>query len=96
MKTLRKYAKEFKLNAVKLYQSSDKSCDVLAEDLGVPKNTLYTWIKQYREQGEQSFPGSGKIAPCDAALHQLQKELADVKLERDILKKAIAIFSRAK
>lgn len=96
MRKIRQYTKEFKLNAVQLYQSSGKSCGEIAQDLGVPKNTLYAWIKQYKEQKEQSFPGSGKMPSCNASLHQLQKELADVKLERDILKKAIAIFSRAK
>lgn len=96
MKTVRQYDKEFKLNAVKLCQSSDKGYTQIAKDLGIPKNTLYTWIQEYKNHGENSFPGSGQIRPEDQEMHRLKKELIDVKLERDILKKAVAIFSKAR
>lgn len=58
--------------------------------------TLATWVKEFKENGEQSFPGSGSLKPCNQELYQLKKELAEVKMERDILKKAVAIFSRPK
>lgn len=96
MKKFRKYDREFKLNAVKLYQESDKSLAILSNDLGVPLSTLSTWNKQYEEQGDKSFPGSGTLMPCNEELYRLRKELADTKQERDILKKAVAIFSKAK
>ena len=53
-------------------------------------------MKEYEQHGEQSFPGSGKIKPCNEEYYRLKKELEDVKMERDILKKAVAIFSKAK
>jgi len=96
MATQRKYDKEFKINAVKLYQESGKEQEEIARNLGIPKSTLYTWVQQYKTHGENGFPGSGSLLPHDKELHQLRKELADVKQERDILKKAIAIFSRHK
>ena len=58
--------------------------------------TLAAWTKEFKEQGEKSFPGSGSLKPCNEELFRLRKELADVKQERDILKKAVAIFSKTK
>lgn len=96
MKTQRKYDREFKLNAVKLYQESGKSLEAISQNLGVPMTTLATWVKQFKENREHSFPGSGSLTPCNEELFRLRRELSDVKQERDILKKAVAIFSRAK
>ena len=96
MKNLRKYDREFKLNAVKLYREGAKSLHKLSSDLGVPISTLANWLKQFKEHGSESFPGSGSLKPCDEELYRLRKELSDVKQERDILKKAVAIFSKPK
>jgi len=96
MRNIRKYEKEFRINAVKLVKSSDKSLKEIAEGLGIPISTLNGWVKEYEENGEGSFPGSGKIKPCNEEYYRLKKELEDVRMERDILKKAIAIFSKAK
>lgn len=57
---------------------------------------IWELLKEFKEQGEQSFPGSGKIKLCNEELFQLRKKLADVTEERDILKKAVAIFSKRK
>ena len=84
------------LNAVKLYRESDKTQEEIAKDLGIPKSTLYTWVQEFKESGEQSFPGSGKLKLCNEEMYRLRKELASVKQERDILKKALAIFSTSK
>lgn len=96
MKGQRKYDREFKLNITKHYRESGKSMASVAKDFEVPLTTLAGWIKEFKEQGEKSFPGSGKLKPCNEELYRLRKELADVKQERDILKKAMAIFSRPK
>jgi len=96
MRKIRKYDKEFRVSAVKHYQSSGKSVGEVAEALGIPSSTLNGWIKEYKEHGEESFPGSGNIKPCNEEYYRLKKELEDVKMERDILKKAITIFSKAK
>jgi len=96
MRNTRKYDKEFRINAVKHFKSSDKSLTKVADGLGVPVTTLAGWVKEYEEHGERSFPGSGKIKPCNEEYYRLKKEFNDVKMERDILKKAVAIFSKAK
>ena len=92
----RKYDREFKLNAIKLYENSGKKASEICKDLGIPDSTLCTWIKEYRKNGENSFPGSGKINASNEKLYELQKKLKDVQMERDILKKALAIFSQKK
>jgi len=96
MKSQRYYDREFKINSVKQYKESGKSLVQQASDLGIPMSTLATWVKQFKEQGSESFPGSGSLKPCNEGLYQLKKELSDVKMERDILKKAVAIFSKPK
>lgn len=96
MRDARKYDKEFRINAVKHYESSGKSLKEVGESLGIPISTLSGWIKEYKAHGEQSFPGSGNIKPCNEEYYRLLKAYEDVKMERDILKKAVAIFSKPK
>jgi transposase-like protein len=92
---LRTYDKEFKLNAVKLYQASERSYKQVADELGIPQATLVGWISNYEKAGVKAdvFPGKGHLKPSDAEVAQLRKELAIVREERDILKKALGIFS---
>jgi transposase len=92
----RNYDREFKLNAVKLYRESQKSMRQICIELDIPISTLSGWVKEFEEHGGNSFPGSGKLKPCNEELYLLKKQLADVTMERDILKKAIAIFSKPK
>ncbi len=92
----KKYDREFKVNAVKLYRESGKSMEEIGRDLGIPKATLHGWIREFKEYGENSFPGKGKLLPCNEEIYRLKKQLADVTMERDILKKAAAIFLKPK
>ena len=93
---IRSYDKEFKLNAVKLYITSGKSYSAISSELGIPTNTLVTWVRSHKKDGEGVFPGKGYFKPSDAELIRLRKELANVREERDILKKALGIFSSAR
>lgn len=90
---LRTYDKEFKLNAVNLYQASGRSYKQVAQELGIPLGTLVGWVKDHEKAGAEAFVGKGYIKPSDAEVAQLRKELAIVREERDILKKALGIFS---
>lgn len=90
---MRTYDKDFKINAVNLYKSSGRSINALAEELGLSTSTLSTWIRKYRQEGEQSFPGKGQVKASEEEVRALRKELMHVRQERDILKKALAIFS---
>ena len=91
--TPRVYDKEFKLNAVKLYLSNELSYIQISEELGVPTSTLSGWVKEHQKDGAEAFPGKGYLKPTDAEVARLHKELSIVREERDILKKALGIFS---
>ena len=86
----KKYTKEFKLDAVRLALSSEKSHAQVARDLGLRDNVLYNWISQYR--GEVLNTAHG-MTP-DQELAALRKENAQLKQEKDILKKAAAYFAK--
>jgi transposase len=93
-RTRRKYDREFKIEAVKLVTERGTSIAEAARNLGIHENLLRTWKKKYLEDIADSFPGKGHLKPQDEQLWRLRKKLADVEQERDILKKALAIFSK--
>lgn len=90
---LRVYDKEFKLNAIKLYLEGDRSYNEVSKELGLPATTLIGWVYTHKKNGKEAFPGKGYIKPSDMEMAQLRKELAIAREERDILKKALGIFS---
>ena len=92
-KKQRTYDKEFKQNAVNLYLNADRSYDEVGEELGIPGSTLASWVGSKKKNGAEAFPGKGHFKPSDAEVMQLRKELMIVREERDILKKALGIFS---
>ena len=94
MKKQRRFSREFNQEAVQLLKESDKSVAEVAEELGISENSLYRWRQEYGRDGEQAFPGKGRLKADDEYVRRLERELKAVKQERDILKKAVAIFSR--
>lgn len=90
---MRTYDKDFKINAVNLYKGSGRSLKKIAEELGLAISTLSQWVQDYKKEGSQSFPGKGQVKSHEEELRALRKELSHVRQERDILKKAVAIFS---
>lgn len=92
-KPRRKYDREFKIEAVKLVTRGDKSQAQIARDLGVRANQLAHWKQQFTADPSEAFPGKGHLKPTEEEFRKLKKQLRDVTEQRDILKKAIAIFS---
>ena len=90
----REFTAEFKKEAVRLLETSGKSGAQLAQELGVSDSVLYHWRKRLAQQGEQAFPGKGHQTPAEEELRQLKLENERLRQERDILKKALSIFSR--
>lgn len=88
----RKYDREFKQGALRLVEAGEKVA-VVARDLGIHESILWRWISEAKQQGNAAFPGSGHLGAGDAEVKQLQRKLAQTEMERDILKKALAIFS---
>jgi transposase len=92
MNTRRKFDKQFKIDAVNLLESSDKTATAVAEDLGIPRDALCRWRRELQDETRKAFTGHGNAR--DEELVRLRKEVANLKMERDILKKAMAIFSQ--
>ena len=90
----RTYDKEFKLEAVRLVIEEGRSVASVERDLGTGQGVIYNWVREFTDDPEHAFPGKGKLKPPEQEVHDLKKELERVKRERDILKKAVAIFSK--
>lgn len=90
----RSFDREFKLSAVKLVLDSGKSVKTIAAELGISDNTLFNWKKKYLEDAKNAFPGKGHMKPEQEELRRKDREIARLKMERDILKKAIAYFTK--
>ena len=89
------YTKEFKLEAIRLADESDKPVAQVARELGIRQNQIYKWKKALEANGEDSaFQGSGKPAGSDPEKEKLKRELADAKEEIELLKKAAAYFAK--
>jgi transposase len=92
--TRRKYSREFKIETVRLLEEGLKSGPEIERDLGIGRGQIYRWRSQLQAEGTKAFPGNGNTR--DEELARLRRENAVLKEERDILRKAVAIFSRVK
>ncbi len=90
----RTFTTDFKLEAVRLAQTSGKSVSQVARDLGIADSTLFQWCKQLTEKGPEAFPDSGHQTALEEENRRLKRELEQMRQERDILKKTVAIFTR--
>jgi len=88
------YTKEFKQQAVQLFESSGKSKTQLARDLGISDSALSKWCKEFGARGEEAFPGKGHHTAVEEENRRLKREVEILRQERDILKKAVSIFAR--
>jgi len=68
----------------------------VAEDLDIHPNLLQIWKGKYLKDGEKAFSGKGRVSPEKTEVRRLRKDLEKIKEERDILKKALAVFSKIK
>ena len=94
MATRRVFTREFKIEAVKLVSERGVSISQAARDLGVHVNVLRKWIEDQKADPQHAFPGHGQMKPEQAEIAALRKEVAKLKMERDILKKAAAWFAK--
>lgn len=88
-----RFSAQFKREAVRLLETSDKPITQLALELGVPRNRLYKWRDTLRVQGPDAFRGSGRRSLEQLEIARLKRELADAREENEILKKAKAYFA---
>lgn len=89
-----RFTKEFKLDAIQLWESSGRAAAAVARELGLRRNQLYKWQTELETHGEAAFPGKGGRSQGADELTQLRRENARLREERDILKKAARYFAR--
>lgn len=88
------YRSEFKLEALRLLETTGKSAASLERELGIGQGGLTRWKRAQDREGKHAFPGHGVLTPEREHLKQLERENKILRQERDILKKAVAIFSK--
>jgi transposase len=89
-KKKKQFDRDFKMSAVKMVTDGGHKAAEVARSLGIHENQLYNWKKKFTDQGDKAFPGKGHLTELAA----LRRKLRDVEMERDILKKAVGIFSK--
>jgi transposase len=95
MKRPRKqYSREFKMEAVRLLETSGKSARQLERELGAGAGSLSRWKQEFGADGEDAFPGHGRLTPEQERLRQLERENEILRQERDIPKKELSPSSR--
>jgi transposase len=92
MKQRKKYDKAFKEQAIALLESSERTIKEIAEEMGIDRSTLAYWRREKLLHQDKAFPGKGNAR--DEEIAQLKRKLADVTMERDILKKALGICTK--
>ena len=85
---------EFKVEAVKLTLQGDRSVQEVADNLGIHISNLRRWKKAYLAEGDHTFPGPGRLPVDEEEMRRLRREVEVLRQERDILKKAVGIFSQ--
>ncbi|PCH63715.1 MAG: hypothetical protein COC19_00685 [SAR86 cluster bacterium] len=94
-KPYKTYTKEFKLEAIRMMQKSDRPASEIAMELGIRRNQLYKWLEQLDRNGEVAFKGRGRPNKEDQSeLTTLKQENDRLREEVEILKKAAAYFAR--
>ncbi len=94
MSKRKKYSKQFKNDAVNLITKEGYKVSEAARNLGIHHATLRRWKKELETEGNCAFPGKGKMTPEKEELFKLRKEVKQLKMEREILKKATAFFAK--
>jgi transposase len=90
MRRRRKFTNEFKLEAVRLVETSGRPTAEIARELDLVESVLGRWVKQFGQR-----PDGNRVTPDDREeLIRLRRENQRLTLERDILKKAVGIFSK--
>jgi len=89
----KRFDKEFKIEAVRLASEPGNRQSEIERDLGISQGIISRWKRELRKDGDQAFPGKGRLKPDDDELRRLKRENERLRQERDILKKAVAIFS---
>lgn len=94
MRTRRKYTDEFEREAVRLATSPGGSIAGVATDLGIDRSVVADWVKKTQQGRYEPTPGKPLKTESQGQLEQLRRELAKLKMERDILRMALGYFAK--
>lgn len=95
-KERRKYSKEFKMEAIRMCENGERSISEIERELGITQGLLWKWKADLEKQPkkEEAFPGNGKLTDTDARMRQLEREIAQLKEDKEILKKVLTMYSK--
>jgi len=95
-KTRRKYSKEFKLEAIRMYENGERSGAEVERELGITPGLLWKWKREYDQQPHKgdAFRGQGKRTEAEERIRQLERENALLKQDKEILKKVLKMYSK--
>lgn len=91
---IKKYSKEFKIDAISLVTEQNYTQTEAANSLGITPKLISRWIKEYKTEEEHAFRGNGKLTPEQLELRCLREENKRLKMEKEILKKATVFFAK--
>lgn len=89
----KRFDKKFKVQAVRLASEQGITQSEIERDLGISQGIISRWKRELHKDGDQAFPGKGRLKPDDDEMWRLKRENERLHRERDILKNAVAIFS---
>ena len=90
----RKFSREFEIEAVRLVRERGVSVAQASRDIAVHENVVRKWVREFGTDPKQAFPGHSQLKPEQLEIDRLRREVAKLRAERDILKKAAAYFAR--
>lgn len=93
-KKRRDFSREFKLEAVRKVLVDDRTYKDVGDEIDVSEGVLGRWVREFSGDDQEAFPGKGVRKSKDQEIFDLKRELDGMREERDILKKALAVFSR--
>jgi transposase len=96
MSTRKRFDKDFKLQAIKMVEDDGLSKSEVARRLGVDPTSISNWIKEFKVDGSDAFPGNGKRRPLEEELRKLRQENRELRMETEFLKKSAAYFASLK
>jgi transposase len=90
----KRYDKEYKIEALRLASEPGNTQARIERDLGISQGVISRWKRELQQDKEQAFPGKGNLKAQDEKLRCLERDNDRLRREREILKKAVAIFSK--
>ena len=92
----KKYSKQFKIDAIQMYENGEKSMSQVERELGITAGLLGKWREELQQAKDpaEAFPGNGNLPEQEARIRQLERENAQLRQEKEILKKVLGMYSR--